>query len=83
MNLDPRFEQLQNWLKTVAGIEDYEITPASADASFRRYFRIRFDATSRIVMDAPPEQEDCHPRRDFLEVRTDPEAVDQQDEDDR
>jgi len=59
--LDSRFEQLQDWLRTVAGIRDYEIAPASADASFRRYFRVRFDATSRIVMDAPPEQEDCHP----------------------
>jgi aminoglycoside/choline kinase family phosphotransferase len=61
MSLDPRFEQLQTWLRTVAGIHDYEITPASADASFRRYFRVRYDATSRIVMDAPPAQEDCHP----------------------
>ena len=61
MSLDSRFEQLQVWLRTVAGIHDYEIVPASADASFRRYFRIRFDGMSRIVMDAPPEQEDCHP----------------------
>jgi len=59
--LDSRFEQLQDWLRTVAGINDYEIAPASADASFRRYFRVQYDATSRIVMDAPPEQEDCHP----------------------
>jgi aminoglycoside/choline kinase family phosphotransferase len=61
MSLDPRFEQLQTWLRTVAGIHDFEIAPASADASFRRYFRVRYDATSRIVMDAPPAQEDCHP----------------------
>ncbi len=61
MSLDPRFEQLQTWLRTVAGIVDYEITPASADASFRRYFRVRYDATTRIVMDAPPTQEDCQP----------------------
>lgn len=59
--MDSRFEQLQDWLRTVAGIHDYEIAPASADASFRRYFRVQYDATSRIVMDAPPEQEDCHP----------------------
>lgn len=59
--MDSRFEQLQDWLRTVAGIHDYEIAAASADASFRRYFRVRYDATSRIVMDAPPEQEDCHP----------------------
>ncbi|MBL8383799.1 MAG: phosphotransferase [Burkholderiales bacterium] len=39
------------------------VEPASADASFRRYFRIRFDdgRPSRIVMDAPPEHEDCAP----------------------
>ncbi|MDH3947955.1 MAG: phosphotransferase [Gammaproteobacteria bacterium] len=59
--MDSRFKQLQDWLKAVAGIHDYEIAPASADASFRRYFRVRFDDTSRIIMDAPPEQEDCHP----------------------
>ncbi|WP_457281931.1 aminoglycoside phosphotransferase family protein [Polaromonas sp. P5_D5] len=39
------------------------IRPASADASFRRYFRV--DAAtgdgSYIVMDAPPAQEDCRP----------------------
>lgn len=61
MSLDPRFEQLQAWLRTVAGIRDFEIAPASADASFRRYFRVRYDTTSRIVMDAPPAQEDCQP----------------------
>jgi aminoglycoside/choline kinase family phosphotransferase len=60
-SLDPRFEQLQTWLRTVAGIRDFEIAPASADASFRRYFRVRYDTTSRIVMDAPPAQEDCQP----------------------
>jgi aminoglycoside/choline kinase family phosphotransferase len=38
------------------------LRPASADASFRRYFRI--DTTTgadRIIMDAPPHQEDCRP----------------------
>lgn len=59
--MDSRFQQLQDWLQTVAGIHNYEIAPASADASFRRYFRVRFNTTSRIVMDAPPQQEDCRP----------------------
>ena len=59
--LDKRFELLQRWLPGVAGIRDYTITPASADASFRRYFRIRFDGQTRIVMDAPPSHEDCRP----------------------
>lgn len=35
--------------------------PASADASFRRYFRLEDGERSWIVMDAPPEREDCRP----------------------
>lgn len=42
------------------------MAPASADASFRRYFRVtlqkpHFGATTLIAMDAPPPQEDCRP----------------------
>jgi hypothetical protein len=37
------------------------LTPASSDASFRRYFRWEDGARSLIVMDAPPPQEDCRP----------------------
>jgi len=38
------------------------LRPASADASFRRYFRVDSTAgTSFIVMDAPPDKEDCRP----------------------
>ncbi len=38
------------------------LRPASADASFRRYLRVD-DASGRsfIVMDAPPDKEDCRP----------------------
>jgi aminoglycoside/choline kinase family phosphotransferase len=35
--------------------------PASADASFRRYFRLRKGGESFIAMDAPPPAEDCLP----------------------
>ena len=56
-----RLEQLKKWLKDDLGLPDFDITPASSDASFRRYFRIIFDGESRIVMDAPPEKEDSHP----------------------
>ncbi|NKI34655.1 phosphotransferase [Wenzhouxiangella sp. XN79A] len=35
--------------------------PASADASFRRYFRIIADGHSFVVMDAPPEREALAP----------------------
>jgi len=57
-----RLEQLKNWLQTDCGFTDYQIEPASGDASFRRYFRITLpDSTTRIVMDAPPDKEDCEP----------------------
>ena len=38
-----------------------DLQPASADASFRRYFRVQNGDISRIVMDAPPDKEDCAP----------------------
>ncbi|MGH8747268.1 MAG: aminoglycoside phosphotransferase family protein, partial [Burkholderiales bacterium] len=38
------------------------LTPASEDASFRRYFRAALeDGRSFIAMDAPPDKEDCRP----------------------
>jgi aminoglycoside/choline kinase family phosphotransferase len=57
---DARLQGLKDWLQRV-GLEYHALAPASADASFRRYFRIETDAGSFIVMDAPPEQEDCRP----------------------
>jgi len=62
-----RMTALHAWLKSQLaseGITDYQLAPASADASFRRYFRITTPGATvatRIVMDAPPEQEDCRP----------------------
>jgi N-acetylmuramate 1-kinase len=52
------------------GLDAATIAPASADASFRRYFRILGKAaqdkqTSYIIMDAPPSHEDCKP---FIKV---------------
>ncbi|MFK5915776.1 MAG: phosphotransferase [Woeseiaceae bacterium] len=58
--MDQRLEQLKIWLND-SGISYQDIQPASADASFRRYFRITDQGTSLIVMDAPPEKEDCQP----------------------
>lgn len=45
------------------GRSDFDIAPASEDASFRRYFRVTFANAdrSRIVMDAPPDKEDIGP----------------------
>ena len=59
---DTRLEQLRGWLGACLGTCAFELKPASADASFRRYFRVtREDARSWIAMDAPPEREDCRP----------------------
>jgi aminoglycoside/choline kinase family phosphotransferase len=56
---DPRLAQLRDWLKGQHGIDPGSIEVASADASFRRYFRVRGAAgASFIVMDAPPDKED-------------------------
>ncbi len=61
---DTRLVQLSDWLsnlKTPATLLE-SLRPASADASFRRYFRVNTQSgQSLIVMDAPPPQEDVRP----------------------
>ena len=59
-NLDRR-QQLQRWIETRLHVSPLALEPASADASFRRYFRVRTHGQSLIAMDAPPELEDCRP----------------------
>lgn len=58
---DPRFQQLDRWLASVFGDRNYSISVASADASFRRYFRIARGGETLIAMDAPPDKEDMEP----------------------
>jgi N-acetylmuramate 1-kinase len=61
-----RQQQLAEWLRNQFPNEPFVLAAASADASFRRYFRATFaDGSTRIVMDAPPQHEDCRP---FLHV---------------
>jgi N-acetylmuramate 1-kinase len=57
--------QLEQWLGTVLPENDFTLSIASADASFRRYFRVHLQHKNLIAMDAPPEQESCQP---FVEV---------------
>jgi len=59
--LDTRLEQLQYWLKSVLSKRSFRVETASADASFRRYFRVILEDQTLIAMDAPPAQEDCRP----------------------
>lgn len=65
--MDARLNALRTWASAQLGRQDLDIEPASADASFRRYFRIGLADRTLVAMDAPPEQEDSRP---FLEVAT-------------
>ncbi len=60
-NTNDRLGALKAWVADVIASADYEIRPASEDASFRRYFRITVPGRSFIVMDAPPDKEDTRP----------------------
>ena len=58
----------ERWLQSIGGrhgLRPDTLAPASADASFRRYLRIESAQGSRIIMDAPPPQEDVRP---FVQV---------------
>lgn len=66
----PRTVLLRDWLNQLFprqhSEQEIQIEPASADASFRCYYRVTpDDGKTRIVMDAPPQHEDCRP---FLKV---------------
>ena len=54
-----------SWLEALAqthGLVPSSLRVASADASFRRYLRVDTQAgASLIVMDAPPDKENCEP----------------------
>ena len=61
---DLRFAQLAAWLATLGVVDVASARPASADASFRRYFRVDVLPDQQaalgptlVVMDAPPERE--------------------------
>lgn len=56
------FEAWLDWIAPAQGLRPGTVRPASADASFRRYFRVdTVGGGSRIIMDAPPDREDCTP----------------------
>lgn len=57
-----RQRKIENWLGDLYPGRHFILTPASADASFRRYFRATDGAGATfVVMDAPPQREDCAP----------------------
>jgi aminoglycoside/choline kinase family phosphotransferase len=56
-NADPRLQALERWIAGLPGPPAERIAPASADASFRRYFRVHRGGGTQVAMDAPPERE--------------------------
>jgi hypothetical protein len=70
---DTRLQELQGWLERLSpalALQPQSLRPASADASFRRYFRLDAHGVAggtAIAMDAPPPHEDTRP---FLRVAT-------------
>ena len=63
--MDNRQQQLETWLSTALQSAEFTLTTASADASFRRYFRVHVADKTLIAMDAPPTHESCAP---FVQV---------------
>ncbi|AEF99368.1 aminoglycoside phosphotransferase family protein [Methylomonas methanica] len=60
-SLDPRADTLISWLTDDLGLQILQVEPASSDASFRRYFRVKHADGCHVVMDAPPERENTAP----------------------
>ena len=62
IHVDARLDALERWLASQLDGAAFSLAPASEDASFRRYFRATLeDRRTYVVMDAPPEREDCRP----------------------
>lgn len=69
--MDERLAGIKRWLAEDLGFGEFHIAPASADASFRRYFRVSREGQSLIVMDAPPDKEDTGPFRTIAKAMYD------------
>ncbi|MEG1040141.1 MAG: phosphotransferase [Pseudomonas sp.] len=75
---DVRLQHLTVWLEEQlthlflkqgwGAVPAANLTAASSDASFRRYFRWQAEGHSFIVMDAPPPQENCRPFVDIAQL---------------
>ncbi|NNG77095.1 phosphotransferase [Acinetobacter sp. ANC 4277] len=56
-----REQIIHTWIKSVLDSDQFEINFLPGDASFRRYARIKLNNKTFMLMDAPPEKEDCVP----------------------
>jgi aminoglycoside/choline kinase family phosphotransferase len=60
-----RMDALRRFAEAALSTSNLTIEPASADASFRSYWRIATAHETRIVMDAPPDKENLEPWLDI------------------
>jgi len=65
--MSDRLNALKNWLRAYLGKPAPLIVPITNDASFRRYFRVEMDGISYVIMDAPPDKENCLPFVDIAQ----------------
>ncbi|HEX5123545.1 MAG TPA: phosphotransferase, partial [Rhodanobacteraceae bacterium] len=56
-----RSEALRRFAESSLATGALSIEPASADASFRSYWRVSGAFGTRVVMDAPPDKENIEP----------------------
>ena len=56
-----REQIIHTWITSVLDSDQFEINFLPGDASFRRYARINLNNKTFMLMDAPPEKEDCVP----------------------
>jgi aminoglycoside/choline kinase family phosphotransferase len=62
IHADARHAAVERWVAEQLPGAQFSLEPASEDASFRRYWRARLaEGGSYVVMDAPPDKEDCRP----------------------
>ena len=57
--MDIRQNILSDWLTHECGFNTFSLQTMAGDASFRRYFRVLSQEQSWVVMDAPPDKENC------------------------
>ncbi|WP_130802706.1 aminoglycoside phosphotransferase family protein [Acinetobacter ihumii] len=56
-----REQLIQSWIASALNTEDFQVHFLAGDASFRRYARVTNQNHTYMLMDAPPEKEDCAP----------------------
>ncbi len=71
--MSKRHQTLKTWITHTLSrqfhhpVQSFEIQKIAGDASFRSYYRVIYQGYSFVVMDAPPEHEDCVP---FINIAT-------------